>query len=342
MLNRLTKIFLFGFCKGVIMEYRQLGDAGIKVSVLGMGSYLTIGMSIDDGTSQAIVQRAYDLGVNFFDTANGYNHGEAEKVLGKQLADFPRDSLVIATKAWAPMGDGPNDAGLSAKHLFEQCHASLKRLNIDYIDLYQCHRPDAGTPLEETVRVMEDLARAGKILYWGTSEWPAWLIAQANAIADRNHFRPAISNQPRYNLMYRQPEAELFQYCRNNRIGNVVFSPLAHGVLTGKYTPGQAPAQDTRAADPAQNAVMMQMYWSDEKLASAQKFKGIAESMGLKPSQLALAWTLRRPEISSAIMGASKVSQLEENIAAVEIDIPDDILKALDELFPGPPETYPL
>ncbi|MCX7428094.1 MAG: aldo/keto reductase family protein [Planctomycetia bacterium] len=324
------------------MKYRQLGAAGVKVSVLGVGSYLTIGMSVDEAAAREIVRRAYDLGVNFFDTANAYNRGEAEKVLGRQLADFPRESLVIATKAWAPMGDGPNDAGLSAKHLFEQCHASLRRLGVDYVDLYQCHRPDARTPLEETVRAMEDLARSGKILYWGTSEWPAWLIARANAIADRNHFRPAVSNQPRYNLLYRQPEAELFPFCRHEGIGNVVFSPLAHGVLTGKYGPGEAPPEGTRAADPDQNAVMMGMYWTDEKLVRARQFKGIAEEMGLAASQLALAWTLRRPEVASAIMGASRASQVDENAAAVEVEIPDDVLERLDALFPGPAETYPL
>ena len=213
-------------------------------------------MSIDEEAAAATVGKAYDSGVNFFDTANAYNRGQAEKSLGRLLADYPRSSLVIATKAWAPMGEGPNDFGLSAKHLREQCHASLRRLGTDYIDLYQCHRPDPETPLEETVRAVEDLARSGKILYWGVSEWPAWLIAQANALADKNHFRPAVSNQPRYSLMYRQPEAELFPYCRENGIGNVVFSPLAHGVLTGKYPPGQPPPAGTRAADPKQNMVM--------------------------------------------------------------------------------------
>jgi aryl-alcohol dehydrogenase-like predicted oxidoreductase len=324
------------------MQYRRLGEAGVKVSVLGLGSYLTIGMSIDDPTAGAIVRKAYDAGVNFFDTANAYNGGEAEKVLGKLLAGYPRSSLVIATKAWAPMGEGPNDSGLSAKHLSEQCQASLKRLGIDYIDLYQCHRPDPDTPLEETVRVMEDLARAGKILYWGTSEWPAWLIAKANAVADRNHFRPAVSNQPRYNLFYRYPEAELFPYCRASGIGNVIFSPLAHGVLTGKYTPGQPPQEGTRAADPKQNTIMMQMYWTDENLHKAQRFQQIAEGMGVRPSQLALAWTIRRPEVSSAIMGAGKLSQLEDNLAAVQITIPEEVLAALDALFPGPKETYPV
>jgi aryl-alcohol dehydrogenase-like predicted oxidoreductase len=324
------------------MQYRRLGDAGMKVSVLGLGSYLTIGMSIDEDAAAATVRKAYDSEMNFFDTANAYNRGEAEKSLGKLLANYPRSSLVVATKAWAPMGDGPNDSGLSAKHLREQCDASLERLGMDYVDLYQCHRPDPNTPLEETVRALEDLARAGKILYWGTSEWPAWLIDRANAIADQNGFRRAVSNQPRYSLLYRHPEAELFQYCRHNGIGNVVFSPLAHGVLTGKYAPGQPPPPGTRASDPKQNAVMMKMYWTEEILQKAQRFAKIAADMELKASQLALAWVLRRQEVSSAIIGATKVSQLEDNLAAVGVAIPDDVLAALDELFPGPDETYPL
>jgi len=324
------------------MQYRQLGTAGMKVSVVGLGSYLTIGMSIDEDTARSTVRKAYDLGINFFDTANAYNNGEAEKALGTNLAEFPRSSLVIASKVFAPMGEGPNDRGLGAKHVFEECQASLRRLKTDYLDLYQCHRPDPAAPLEETVRAMEDLARQGKILYWGTSEWPAWLIARANAIAASCHFRPAVSNQPRYSLLYRHPEAELWQYCRANGIGNVVFSPLAHGVLTGKYAPGQPPPAGTRAADPKQNAVMMDLYWNDECLEKAQEFKRIAEGMGIKPSQLALAWVLRRPEVSSAIMGASKVYQVEDNVAAAEVTIPDETLEQLDELFPGPGETYPI
>jgi len=324
------------------MKYRRLGDTGLKVSVVGLGSYLTIGMSLDDAVGRATVHRAYELGINFFDTANAYNSGKAEESLGRDLAEFPRSSLVIASKVFAPMGTGPNDRGLGAKHIFEQCHGSLQRLNIDYLDLYQCHRPDPEVPLAETIRALEDLARQGKILYWGTSEWPAWMIAEANAIADKNHFRPAVSNQPRYSLLYRQPEAELWQYCRHAGIGNVVFSPLAHGVLTGKYSPGEPPPKGTRAADPKQNPVMMTMYWNDELLEKARQFKVIAEGIGAKASQLALAWVLRRPEVSSAIMGSTTVAQVEDNVAAADMTIPNDVLAQLDALFPGPPETYPI
>ena len=189
---------------------------------------------------------------------------------------------------------------------------------------------------------MDDLARAGKILYWGTSEWPAWRIAKANAAALQIGARPAVSNQPRYSLLYRHPEAELFQFCRHEGVGNVVFSPLAHGVLTGKYAPGQEPPAGTRAADPKQNAVIKALYWKQEYLERARRLKAIAEGLGITPAQLALAWVLRWPEVTSAIMGATKVSQVEDNAAAVKVKIPQDVLTQLEEIFPGPPETYPM
>ncbi len=322
------------------MKYRQLGKAGMKVSEIGLGSYLTIGMSIDAAAGQATVNKALDLGINFIDTADAYNRGEAEEALGVFLQGVRRQDLVLATKCHATMSDDVNDRGLSAKHIFEACHNSLRRLQTDYIDLYQCHRPDASVPLEETVRAMDDLRRQGKILYWGVSEWPAWMIAQANAIADRYGWAPAVSNQPRYNLYYRHPEMELWPYCASNGIGNVVFSPLAHGMLTGKYQPGKEPAPGTRAADPKQNMVIKAMYWSEENLARSQQFSTIAGDMGVKGSQLALAWVLRRSEVSSAIIGASSVAQIEENAAAPDVTITDEVLTQLDEIFAPPPVTY--
>jgi len=324
------------------MKYRQLGRTGARLSVIGLGSYLTIGDHLDDVTARDTIRRAYDLGVNFFDTANAYNRGGAEQTLGRYLKDFRRDSIFLATKVWAPMGGGPNDRGLSAKHIYEQCHASLRRLQTEYVDLYQCHRPDGNTPLEETVRAMEDLARAGKILYWGTSEWPAWMIAEANGIARTIGARPAVSNQPRYNLLYRLPEAELFQHARMCGIGQVVFSPLAHGILTGKYTPGQPPPPGTRAADDTQNMVIKNLYWKDEYLQRAQEMKKLADELGITCAQLALAWILRRPEVTSAIIGASKVSQVEENCKATEVEVPQEVLARLDAIFPGPAESYPI
>jgi aryl-alcohol dehydrogenase-like predicted oxidoreductase len=262
--------------------------------------------------------------------------------LGKCLAEFPRHSLVVATKVYSPMGDGPNDRGLSAKHIREQCHASLRRLGMDYVDLYQCHRPDGNVPLEETIFAMGELVRQGKILYWGTSEWPAWLIAKAQGLAASLNLPGPVSNQPRYSLLYRHPEAELFQFCRLEGIGNVVFSALAHGLLTGKYPPGQEPPSGTRAADPAQNMVIRKLYWNDENLGKAQTLKRWANEMGVSAAQLSLAWVLRRSEVSSAIMGASKVSQVEDTVAAADTDIPDDLLARLEDLFPGPGETYPM
>jgi len=317
------------------MEYRQMGKWGVRLSCLGLGSYLTIGFKCDEKTSRETIKAAYDRGVNFFDTANAYNKGEAERVLGKCLAEYPRSSLVVLTKVWAPMGPGPNDRGLSAKHIFEQCHASLKRLGMDYVDVYMCHRPDPTTPMEETVRAMEDLARQGKILYWGVSEWPSTQIVQAQSVARALGARPIGVSEPRYSLLYRYPEKTLFPTTASEGIGNVVFSPLAHGMLTGKYSPGQPAPEGSRAADPEQNAVIMQLYWNEENKRKGQELARIAREMGATAAQLALAWCLKRPEVTSVILGARRVEQLEENLKAVEIKIPDDVMATLDELYPG-------
>lgn len=323
------------------MQYRQLGKWGVRISTIGLGSYLTIGMHVDDETAKECVKLAFDSGINWIDTANAYNSGQAEIALGKLLADYHRDDYVLATKVWGPMGDGPNDRGLSAKHVFEQCHASMKRLQIDYIDLYQCHRPDPDTPLEETIRIMEDLARQGKILYWGVSEWPAELIQEAVDLAVMMGCRPPVSNQPRYSLMWRVPEEAVFPTCLKNGLGNVVFSPLAHGVLTGKYAPGQPPPAGTRAADETQNQIMMNMYWTDEKLQKVQQVKEMAGDLGLTAAQLAMAWCLRHEAVTSVISGVTKVAQLEGNIVAADAEIPDDVYEALCELFAVPSVVAP-
>ncbi len=317
------------------MEYRNLGKWGVKLSTIGLGSYLTIGMHVDDETAAECIKVAFDGGINWIDTANAYNRGQAEIALGKLLQDYDRDDYVLATKVWAPMGDGPNDRGLSAKHIFEQCHASLKRLQTDYIDLYQCHRPDPSTPLEETIRIMDDLALQGKIIYWGTSEWPAALLQEACDLARMMGCRPPASNQPRYSLLYREPEEQVYPTCLHNGIGNVVFSPLAHGVLTGKYEPGQAPPEGTRAADSTQNKIMMDMYFNDEQLRRAQRMKEMAGDLGLTCAQLAMAWCLRHPAVTSVISGVTKVSQLQDNLGAAEAKLPDDVKAKLNELFPG-------
>lgn len=319
------------------MEYRQLGKWGAKVSCLGLGSYLTIGMTCDEDTSRAMVRAAYDAGINYFDTANAYNRGEAERALGKLLADFPRSSVFVLTKVFAPMGDGPNDRGLSAKHVREQCDASLKRLGMEYVDVYMCHRPDPATPLEETIRALEDLARAGKILYWGISEWPAPLIVEANALAARLHARPIAVSQPRYNLLYRYPEKLLFPTTAAQGIGNVIFSPLAHGMLTGKYKPGEPPPAGTRASDDRQNAVIMAMYWSEENKQKAQEFAQIARDFGVNAAELAIAWCLRNPNVSSVILGTRTVEQLQQNLRALSVKMTDDVAAHIESIFPAPP-----
>ena len=316
------------------MEYRKMGKWGVRLSSLGLGSYLTIGFKCDEKTSRDMIKVAYDNGINFFDTANAYNHGEAERTLGRCLKDYPRSSLFVLTKVWAPMGPGPNDRGLSAKHIFEQCHASLQRLGMDYVDVYMCHRPDLDTPLEETIRAMEDLARQGKILYWGVSEWSPAQIVNAQRVAKELGARPLSVSEPRYNLLYRYPEKELFPLTAEEGIGNVIFSPLAHGMLTGKYLPGQPPPEASRAADPEQNTVIMELYWNEENKRKGQELLKIAQEMGTTAAQLAIAWCLRRPEVTSVILGTKTVQQLKENLKAVELKIPDEVIVKLDELYP--------
>jgi len=318
------------------MHYRNMGKWGAKLSVVGLGSYLTIGYKLDDKTSRETIRKAYDGGINFFDTADAYNNGEAEKVLGKYLSEFERSSLFILTKCWAPMSDDINDRGLSAKHIFESCHKSLKRLRTDYLDVLMCHRSDPETPLEETVRTLDDLARQGKILYWGVSEWPAHLIVSANYIARDIGARPIGVSEPRYNLLYRYPERNLFPATQAEGIGNVVFSALAHGMLTGKYKPGEAPPAGTRAADDDTNMILKKLYWTEENKEKAQKFVTFAQEMNVTPAQLALAWCLRNPAVTSVISAATKISQVEDNLKAADVTIPDEIAGNIETLFPAP------
>jgi aryl-alcohol dehydrogenase-like predicted oxidoreductase len=241
------------------MEYRRLGGSGVKVSEISLGSWLTYGGSVAEQQATACIHRAYDLGINFFDTANVYVRGAAEEIVGNALKGFKRDSYFLATKVYFPMGVGPNDRGLSRKHIMEQCHASLKRLGVDYVDLYQCHRYDEGTPLEETLRALDDLVRQGKVLYVGVSEWTADQIADALRLAKEMNLDRIVSNQPRYNMIQRQIEAEVVPLSEREGVGQVVFSPLAQGVLTGKYRPGEAPEGGTRAADPESSRFMRQL-----------------------------------------------------------------------------------
>ncbi len=321
------------------MEYRQLGRWGPRVSVLGLGSYLTLGEKTDLATARQMVRQAYEAGINFFDTANGYAAGRAEEVLGACLADLPRSGVFVITKVFVPVGLGPNERGLSAKHIREQCEASLRRLKLDYVDVYMCHRPDPATPLDETIRAMDDLARAGKLLYWGVSAWPAWLMVKAQHLARELGARPLVVNQPLYNLLYRFEEAEDFPVTQSEGIGNVVFSPLAHGLLTGKYPLGQPPPPDSRVADPQQNAVSQLLYWTDENRRRAQALAQLAAEIGTTASCLAIAWCLRHPAVSSVILGARTPAQLTENLKAADLAIPPEAMTRLNEIFPAPGEV---
>jgi aryl-alcohol dehydrogenase-like predicted oxidoreductase len=316
------------------MQYRNMGRWGVKVSAVGLGSYLTIGFKINDDVSRATVVKAYEGGVNFFDTADAYHGGEAERVLGEILSEFPRHTLFLLTKCWAPITEDINDRGLSAKHIFEACHKSLKRLRTDYLDCYMCHRPDPDTPLEETIRALEDLARQGKILYWGVSEWPAYLITRANRVAREIGARPVTVNEPRYNLLFRYPERNLFPATEAEGVGNVIFSPLAHGMLTGKYKPGEGAPAGTRASDEETNSIIMKLYWTEENKRKGLELAKLAADMGVTAAQLAIAWCLRNPAVTSVITGATKVSQVEENIRAADMVIPDDVAAKIEELYP--------
>jgi aryl-alcohol dehydrogenase-like predicted oxidoreductase len=314
------------------MQYRQLGRAGVKVSTIALGSWLTYGSSVEEDAAIQCIHKAYDIGINFFDTANVYNRGAAEQVVGRALKDYARDSYVLATKVYFPMGEGPNDHGLSRKHIMEQCHASLRRLGTDYIDLYQCHRYDTDTPLEETLRALDDLITQGKVLYVGVSEWSATQISDAVYMARELNLDRIASNQPIYNMLQRYIEPEILPLCEREGIGQVVFSPLSQGILTGKYKPGQQPAQGTRAAD-AQSNMFMRDLMNDKTLAAVQKLQSLAQQNNMSLAQMALAWVLRKPIISSAIIGASRPQQVEENAKASEITLSDDILHHIDEVL---------
>lgn len=315
------------------MKYRQLGKSGLRVSELALGSWLTYGKSVEDQTAKKCIETAYEAGINFFDTANVYEQGQAEIVLGKTLKNYNRDSLVVASKVYFPMGDGPNDRGLSRKHIFEQCDASLKRLGMDYLDLYQCHRYDENVPIEETLWALDDLQRQGKILYAGVSEWPADKIQEAHRIAKERNFRPLVSNQPAYNMIERQIEKEIVPISMANGMGQVVFSPLAQGILTGKYKPGQAVPEDSRAANANINN-FLQVYLNNESLLETiQNLATFAQDLDMNLTQLALAWILHQPGISSAIIGASKPEQIENNVKAVEFELSDEIIGGINDLL---------
>ena len=317
------------------MEYRNLGRSGLKVSVVGIGSWLTFGSSVGEDVTRQCVRTALEAGVNFIDTADIYNYGEAESVLGRVLADVPRKSYVLATKLFWPMSEVVTDRGLSRKHVMESCDASLRRLGTDYIDLYQCHRYDAETPVEETVRAMSDLVRQGKILYWGVSFWSAGQIMEAIAAARTWKDYLPISNQPPYNLLNRHIEMEILPMCEREGLGQVVFSPLEQGLLTGKYAGGKIP-EGTRLADQKRNVFMRDKATRDV-LQRVDRLVGLAQGVGATAAQVALAWCLRRWSVASVIVGATRPEQVVENVKAAELKLSPEMFQYLEELFPGMP-----
>ena len=315
------------------MKYRNLGRAGVKVSEVALGSWLTYGGATENQTAKECIERAYDLGINFFDTANVYARGESEKVVGAALKQYPRDSFVLATKVFFPMGEGPNDRGLSRKHIMEQAHLSLKRMNTDYIDLYQCHRYDDSVPLEETLRALDDLVTQGKVLYVGVSQWSAKNIQDALDLADKWGFDRIVSNQPYYNAIGRDLEKEVLPLCEKEGIGQVVYSPLSQGVLTGKYKPGAELPEGSRASDPAQNMFLNRGQLDQDVLERVQKLQPIAERNNISMAQLALAWCLRKPIISSVIIGASRASQVDDNAKASGVELDEATLREIDSIL---------
>lgn len=317
------------------MKYRRLGNSGLNISEIGLGTWLTFGNAVEDSTARVCVESAFDHGINFFDTADVYSAGEAERVLGQCLRTYDRKYYVLASKCFFPMSDGPNDRGLSRKHIVESLHASLRRLDTDYVDLYQCHRFDETTPLEETVRTMDDLIRHGKILYWGVSQWSAQQISEVVALAKRNNAVAPISNQPPYNMLSRGIEENIMPTCARDGLGLVVYSPLAQGLLSGKYASTSDLPAKSRAADDRQNQFIGRML-NEENIAKAQRVASLADQLNVPPSVLALAWCLQRPEITSVICGASRPDQVAQNTTASGLEIPADIFKAIEQILATP------
>lgn len=314
------------------MKYRKLGNCGIKVSVIGIGSWLTLGGSVGNKSGKSILHYAFDNGINLFDTADVYNFGEAERFLGETLKKYRRQDLVLATKCFGKMSDNVNDRGLSRKHIMESTEKSLKNLRTDYIDLQQCHRYDYETPLEETCRAFNSLIEQGKILYWGVSEWKKEEIENAVNLCEKNNLHKPVSNQPQYNLLSRGIETNgVLDYCRINGIGQIVWSPLAQGILTGKYNKKNFD-KDSRLLD-KKNNVFVKSIASEENLDKTSKLKTIAEESGFSTANLALAWCLRHEIISSTITSATKLKQLKENTKASEIQLTDEIINKLDLIF---------
>jgi aryl-alcohol dehydrogenase-like predicted oxidoreductase len=314
------------------MEYRHLGRSGMLVSEISYGNWITHGSQVEEDAAVACVRAALDVGITTFDTADVYAQGRAEEVLGRALKGERRAGLEIFTKVFWPVGRGKNDRGLSRKHIMESIDNSLRRLQTDYVDLYQAHRYDIATPLDETMQAFADVVHAGKAHYIGVSEWRAEQIRAAAPLARELKIQ-LVSNQPQYSMLWRVIEAEVVPACEELGIGQLVFSPIAQGVLTGKYRPGQPPPAGSRATDEKSGAMFISRWMTDEVLGTVQQLAPIAEQAGLSLAQLAVAWVLQNPNVSSAIVGATRPEQVGENAKAAGVRLDAGLLKAIDEVL---------
>jgi aryl-alcohol dehydrogenase-like predicted oxidoreductase len=321
------------------VEFRRLGRSGLTISELAYGNWLTHGSQVEEDAAHACVRAALDAGITTFDTADVYAATKAESVLGRALSGERREGLEIFTKVYWPTGPGRNDRGLSRKHITESCHASLRRLQTDYVDLYQAHRYDTTVPLEETMTAFADLVRAGKVLYIGVSEWTAEEIAAGAALA-RDLGIQLISNQPQYSMLWRVIEEQVVPTSEKEGLSQIVWSPLAQGVLTGKYRPGEQPGADTRAGH-AEVGGSMQGFMTDEILGRVQDLRPIADDLGLSMAQLALAWVLQNRNVAAAIIGASRPEQVADNVKAAGVTLDADVLTRIDDILGDIPERDP-
>jgi len=323
------------------MRYRKLGNTGLFVSEIAYGSWLTFASQVDLERASRIITRALELGINYIDTADVYAKGEAEELLGRVLPDIARrQDYVLATKVYFPMGDGVNDRGLSRKHIFDSIHDSLRRLRQEYVDIYYCHRYDENTPLVETIQAMQDLIHMGKIMHWGVSQWTADQIADASSKCKAHGWIPPAVDQPIYSLLNRTIEERVLSVCENHGLGVAVFSPLAQGILTGKYSGGEVP-EGSRGSIESLNMFMRDHLSNAEVLSRVDRLAEFGKECNLTAAQIALASLLQRRDVDSLIVGASTPGQLEENVRASGVNLNPDLFDQINELFPGPNQTQP-
>lgn len=316
------------------MEFRYLGRSGLKVSAISYGNWITHGSQVEEDAARSCVKRALDLGITTYDTADVYAGTKAEEVLGRALSGIRRESIEVFTKVFWPTGSGPNNRGLSRKHIMHSIDASLKRLQLDYVDLYQAHRFDVETPLEETMLAFADIVRQGKALYIGVSEWSADEITRGAKLA-REMNVPFISNQPQYSMLWRVIEEEVVPACEREGLSQIVWSPIAQGVLTGKYLPGQPPPAGSRATDELSGKNFISRWMSDAVLERVQQLRPLADHAGLTMAQLAIAWVLQNTNVASAIVGATRPDQLDDNVKAANVKLEPELMKAIDDTLDG-------